>query len=72
MESKPESNPNPFASQALSAVEESRREMLREGARTLLDWNLPVEAIMEITKLSKKDIEELRAPKAGAGAASQK
>jgi hypothetical protein len=60
MESKPESKL--FASQALSAVEKSRHEMLLEGARTLLEWKLPVDVIMEITKLSREDIEKLRSP----------
>ena len=36
--------------------------MLCNAARTLLDWNRPVEEIMEITGLSKKEIEDLRNP----------
>ncbi|MCL2589785.1 MAG: hypothetical protein FWD67_02610 [Betaproteobacteria bacterium] len=52
--------PELLASQALSAVEKSRREMLHNAARTLLEWNLSVEVIMEITKLSKEEIEGLR------------
>ena len=55
MEQEPES----LASQALSAIEKSRREMLCEAACKLLGWNLPVAEIMEITGLSQKDIEGL-------------
>lgn len=55
-----EHEPEFLASQALSAVESSRREMLYGAARTLLEWNLSVEVVMDITGLSKKDIESLR------------
>jgi hypothetical protein len=58
-----ELNPELLASQALSAVEKSRHEMLCDAARTLFDWNLPTEVIMEITGLSKTDIESLRGAK---------
>jgi len=54
-----------LASQALSAVEKSRLEMLSGAARTLLEWDLSTEVIMEITGLSKEDIESLRGSKAG-------
>jgi hypothetical protein len=50
----------PVTSQALSAVENSRHEMLCDAARTLLDWELPIEVITEITGLSETDIESLR------------
>ncbi|MCL1826052.1 MAG: hypothetical protein FWG52_01555 [Proteobacteria bacterium] len=49
-----------LALQTLSDVEKSRLEMLCTAARTLLDWNLPIEVIIEITKLSKEDIENLK------------
>ena len=55
-----------LTTQALSAVESSRFEMLCGAARTLLDWGRPVEEIMEITGLSKTDIEGLRGSKAAA------
>ena len=48
----------PLASQ--TAIEESRLEMLRKAARILLDWNRPIEEIVEITGLPKNEIEGLR------------
>jgi hypothetical protein len=56
-------NPENIASQALSAMEESRHEMLCNAARTLIDWNLSNEIIMEITGLAQTDIEGLRGAK---------
>lgn len=64
-----EPEPKLFTSQALSAVENSRREMLYGAARTLLEWGLSVEVIMDITKLSQEDIEGLRGSGAGTDAA---
>jgi hypothetical protein len=58
-----ELNPEIIASQALSAVEKGRHEMLCSAARTLLEWDLPTEVIMEITGLPKADIESLRGAK---------
>ncbi|MCL2644872.1 MAG: hypothetical protein FWD51_05370 [Betaproteobacteria bacterium] len=49
-----------LATQALTAVESSRREMLFDGARTLLGWGLSVDVIMEITGLPKEDIVSLQ------------
>ena len=60
-----------FSLQTLSAVETSRREMLCKAARTLLDWNRPVEEIMEITGLTEKEIEGLRDPAPDTDTASQ-
>ncbi|MDR2014476.1 MAG: hypothetical protein LBP99_02475 [Azoarcus sp.] len=59
-----ELNPELIASRTLSAVEKSRGELLRKAAGMLLGWNRPVEEIMEITGLSKTDIESLRDAKA--------
>jgi len=59
------------ALQALSAMEKSRFEMLCKAARTLLEWNRPVEEIAEITGLSKEDIEGLRNSKADTDETSQ-
>jgi hypothetical protein len=63
MKTQSEPNPESIASQALSAVEKSRHEMLNDAARTLLNWNLPIEVIMEITGLPKTDIESLSGAK---------
>ncbi|MCL2875559.1 MAG: hypothetical protein FWF12_04575 [Betaproteobacteria bacterium] len=59
-------DPESLASQALSAVEDSRIEMLRGAARTLLRWDLSTEVIMEITGLSKENIDSLRGSKTDA------
>lgn len=56
---KPDS-PQTFSVAALDAVEKSRREMLHKAARTLLEWNQPVEEIAGITGLSVEEIETLR------------
>jgi hypothetical protein len=66
-----ESNPESHVLQTLSAVEKSRRELLRKAARMLLGWNRPDEEIMEITGLSKKEIEGLRDSETDTDTASQ-
>jgi hypothetical protein len=60
---KSEPNPEPISSRTLSAVEKSRHEMQCNAARTLLDWGLTAEVIMEITGLPKADVEGLRGAK---------
>jgi hypothetical protein len=50
--------------QALSAIEESRHEMLCNAARALLEWDLSVEVVVEITGLPKEDVDALYASRA--------
>ncbi|MDR1855387.1 MAG: hypothetical protein LBR05_10855 [Azoarcus sp.] len=45
---------------ALAAIEASRRQMLLDAARTLLEWKRPVEEVVEITGLSRKEVEAMR------------
>jgi len=42
------------------AIERARREMLCKAARTLLEWNRPLEEIVDITGLLQGEIEALR------------
>jgi hypothetical protein len=60
------------ASQTLSAMEKSRFEMLCNAARTLLEWNRPVDEIEAITGLSQEEIEGLRGSKADTDTTGQK
>ncbi|MDR1424726.1 MAG: hypothetical protein LBI92_09030 [Azoarcus sp.] len=48
------------AFQSLQTVESARHEMLCKAARTLLEWNRPLEEIVDITGLSREEIEALR------------
>lgn len=48
-----------LAFESLEAVERARREMLCKAARTLLEWNRPLAEIVDITGLSREEIEAL-------------
>jgi hypothetical protein len=59
------------AMKTLSAMEKSRFEMLCNAARTLLEWNRPIDEIEAITGLSQEEIEGLRDSKANPDATNR-